>query len=945
MSQPVKYKFFFINRLLWLCIGIVFFCAGHTYSDDRYWIQEEGSRVGEIYFEILGSISDPDSWKKIAKNRIQMKRGTIFSSQKIDQAINDLKSTGLFVVEEVQTRKNAAGDLDIHFQLKIISRIQDIKIAGNFPLFEREVLNNMTVDTGDAFQKEKLPEQCESIVQLLKDQGYTSPEVTIQSIQDKDNGHYVLHVDLRKGDFFKIEDVELQGNRSFSGTRLKMRLQTWKASFLPGSMSRYQKKELDEDVKTLLSFYRNNYHPEAAITPVVVKDDLTQKVRIVLQISEGPLYEIQFKGNDQFWDWTLKGDLQLFREGVANNFWIRKTARMIRDRYDKKGYMDCQVNSEIILENIDGEDLRRICFTIEEGARSIVTDLKVIGNESIAEDEIRKQIITNTQGLLTTGEFNKQVLDDDIQGVMTLYLREGYLDAKVDEEIVWTNSQDHKEKYADICLRIHEGQKILVSSIKFIGLSCLSEDQAMKILVMKPSDPFREYMLENDQNKLSMHISEMGYPHVKIQGEKIIDRQKEEAHITYKISQGIFVSTGKVLTVGNFRTRKQVVEKEFALEEGKPFSMMKMIEGQRNIQNINAFKTARVKPIGLKEASEEVDFLVEVEEKKPYAAQASMGYDTSRQLYLKTRLSDLNLFGLNKEAWIGLEVSQIGNHGELGIAEPHLLDTRISAVTNLFWEKREELNKSFGTESYGLTVSFTRKLPHNLSTNLVVGYERKEQYLRDRESFSESDEEAYDPRGIMVTSPSLVYNSVDSFIRPRKGVFSSIGVDFSKGLENSLDNFIKYRYEARMYFQIHERIIFATRGRVGHIVPSGDNSVISEDQLFFLGGLSSVRGYDENRLRIDQTGDALGGRTEIVGSFESRFDIGFNLELSPFFDIGSVRDALIDEGSDSFRSSIGLSLRYLTPYCPIGIQYGYKLDKIETDEEKGRFYFTIGYTF
>ncbi|MBA4367736.1 MAG: outer membrane protein assembly factor BamA, partial [Desulfobacterium sp.] len=603
------------------------------------------------------------------------------------------------------------------------------------------------------------------------------------------------------------------------------------------------------------------------------------------------------------------------------------------------------VNTESIPEIIDGEDLRRICFTIEEGARSIVTDLKVIGNQSIAEDEIRKQIITDTQGLLTTGEFNKQVLDDDIQGVITLYLRKGYPDVKVDEEIVWIKKQDHKEKYADIRLRIHEGQKILISSITFKGLSGLSEELAMKMLVMKPGDPYRDYMLENDRNKLSMYISEMGYPHVNIQGKKVINRQKGKAHITYEISQGIHVNTGKVLTVGNFRTRKQVVEKEFALEEGKPFSMMKMIEGQRNIQNINAFKTARVKPIGLKEAAEEVDFLVEVEEKKPYAAQASMGYDTSRQLYLKTRLSDLNLFGLNKEAWIGLEISQIGNHGELGIAEPHLLDTRISAVTNLFWEKREELNKSFGTESYGSNVSFTRKLPHDLSANLVVGYERKEQYLRDGESLSESDEEVYDPRGIMVTSPSLVYNSVDSFIRPRKGVFSSIGVDFSRGLENSLDNFIKYRYEVRLYFQIHERIILATRGRAGYIVPSGEKSVIPEDQLFFLGGLSSVRGYDENRLRVDQTGDALGGRTEIVGSIESRFDIGFNLELSPFFDIGSVRNSLIDEGSDSFQSSIGVSLRYLTPYCPIGIQYGHKLDKMETDEEKGRFYFTIGYTF
>jgi outer membrane protein insertion porin family len=356
-------------------------------------------------------------------------------------------------------------------------------------------------------------------------------------------------------------------------------------------------------------------------------------------------------------------------------------------------------------------------------------------------------------------------------------------------------------------------------------------------------------------------------------------------------------------------------------------------------------KTARVKPVGLPEKADTVDFLVEVEEKKPYAIEASVGYDTSRRLYVSTRLSDLNLLGRNKEVWIELEGSQIGNRGELGITEPRLLNTRIAASGNLFWEKREELNVGFGTRSYGLTTSFGRKLPYHLSANLGIRYERKEQYLRDEAVLDSDQDELYDPRGIMVVSPSLVYNSVDSFIRPRKGMYSSVGIDFSRGLENALDNFIVYRGEIRWYAMLHKRVVLALRGRAGHIVPSGEESVIPEDQLFFLGGLSSVRGYGENRLRTDADGDALGGRTELVGSVEVRFDIGFNLELAPFYDIGSVKNALVDEGEDVFLASAGLSLRYMTPFLPIGLQYGHKLDKQEADEDNGRFYFSLGYTF
>jgi outer membrane protein insertion porin family len=933
-----------IIMMLCLCFGSVLLSAGSGQAGNHLFMPDEGTRILGIDIEISGAGRDLERWEKTAKNLIAIEPGTDFSSRKLDMATAALKSCELFVIEKAEPRKNDNGELMLCFRLSVIPRIKDIQITGSFPIFEREVLNAMTVYSGDAFQEEEISQQSELIVNLFQEQGYVAPEVLVHSVRDEESGHYILNVDIHKGLFFRIDGFELQGNDSFSDARLKIRLQSWQSSLLPGSMSRYRKKELDEDVKNLILFYRKNHYPEVTIVPVVVKDDDAKTIRITLNISEGPFYNIRFQGNHEFWDWTLQDDLQLFHEGVSNNFRIRKTARAIRERYLKKGYMDCRVRMENDSENQKGPD-RRINFIIEEGKQAIVNRLKIIGNQSISEDIIRAQIITEEQGTITTGEFIRQVLDDDIRGVITLYLKQGYPDVKVDEEIVWVESRTENKKYADILFTIQEGEKVIVTSVIFKGLSDLSEDWAMENIVMKPGDPFREYMIQNDKNKLAMHISERGYPHVKIHGEPLVDRQTGEVHITYEINQGPYVKTGETITVGNFRTEKSVVEKEFTLEEGKPFSMMKMIEGQRNIQNINAFKTVNIKPIGLKEESEKIDFLVEIEEKKPYAVQASIGYDTSRRLYVNTRLSDLNLLGLNKEAWIGMEGSQIGNRGQLGIMEPRLLDTRISASGNLFWEKREELNVGFGTESYGLMVAFARKLPHNLSANLAFRYERKEQYLRDEKVLSPDDEEAYDPRGILVTSPSIVYNSVDSFIRPQKGVFSSIGIDFSRGLENSLDNFITYRYEIRLYSQIHKRIVFAVRGRAGYIVPSGEESVIPEDQLFFLGGLSSVRGYDENRLRVDQEGEALGGRTELIGSIETRFDIGFNLELAPFYDIGSVRNTLIDEGDNSFRASSGISLRYITPYLPIGIQYAHILDKQAADKSNGRFYFTVGYTF
>jgi outer membrane protein insertion porin family len=72
--------------------------------------------------------------------------------------------------------------------------------------------------------------------------------------------------------------------------------------------------------------------------------------------------------------------------------------------------------------------------------------------------------------------------------------------------------------------------------------------------------------------------------------------------------------------------------------------------------------------------------------------------------------------------------------------------------------------------------------------------------------------------------------------------------------------------------------------------------------------------------------------------------LGSDFELSFFYDIGSIRNAVVNEGSDEFRSSIGMGLHYFTPIGPVGVYYGHKLDR-KPGESAGRFHFTLGFRF
>ncbi len=334
--------------------------------------------------------------------------------------------------------------------------------------------------------------------------------------------------------------------------------------------------------------------------------------------------------------------------------------------------------------------------------------------------------------------------------------------------------------------------------------------------------------------------------------------------------------------------------------------------------------------------------MVELEEKKPYFVEVSMGYETRKGLFFQSTAGDHNLLGLNKNAWLGIDVSETGHRFETEIVEPRLLGSRISMSTGLYMEEEQLFNQEFGTTVYGANVGFSHKPVKHLTPALNLRFEQRDQF--GQSAVNVDDDGALPPRSLVALTPSLSFDTRDSFIYPRKGFFASVSADISKGVADSVDNFVKYRFESRAYASPAKKLTFAWVGRLGHTAPYGTGREVADDQLFFLGGIADVRGADENMLFFDNEGNPLGGRTSIFTSLEARIDLGRGFEIPVFFDAGRLSKSQVQGISDEFRSSVGAGLRYLTPIGPIGFLYGKNLDPRE-GEPSGRLHFSIGYTF
>lgn len=937
-----------MNRIIiigvWLAIFV--FClvgsgVGKTSSETH------GQTISQIEIQILGVTGETFLFETMAKNLIQLSIKDVYAIDRMELAIDRLSDSNLFKSIHVPDPVKTSRGIQLRFELTPYGRIKDIKIYNAFPLFNKEVLNAMTLSTGDAFQEERLEEQQKRVINLFKEQGFVDPKVVLSAQKEGADGNYVLSVHIDKAEFLRVNQVQIKGNEKFSSSRLKLRIKTWKASVLFGSASRFIQKDLDGDVKNLVAFYRIKGFADVNVSAEVIPRAQKQ-VDVVFHLQEGPQYQIAFEGNERFYDYTLNKEMTLSREGNKNGFALKKSVRNLKKKYAQKGYPDTSVDPMVKETGSSPPRMKQVTLSIHEGDEYRVASIQISGNQAISEQEIFKSILTQKASLGNRGVYAPPILTQDMDAIRSLYLKQGYTQTRVEKHIQVLAAKDTGKtslKQVEISLVIDEGVQTKVDQVQFDGLSVFSTEIAMGLISLAPGQPYREYMIQEDQTRLKQKISEMGYPHIQVNTTTKLSPDNFRVNLTHTIDQGPHVRVGQIYYTGNFRTKESILENEMEFSPGDPLSLAKLLESRRNMQNVNAIDSARFRTIGLKSNSPEVDIIVEVEEKKPYFFEIGTGYDTQRNFYLNSTVGDHNFLGQNLDLQLTGEISQIGYKANMTLLEPRFLSSQIHSSTRLFGEEQEEFNKDYGTQSQGVSQDFSRQfLSRKLTLNFGVKYEFRNQYLTQDRELTLDEVDDYEPRHIAMASPGLVYQTTDSYVRPRRGTLSLFNVDLSQGLDDDVDDYIKYRLDTRYYYTLFEPLVIALRGYYGFIQPFGNNSRVADDQLFFLGGTASVRGFGENLLAHDAADKAVGGREAILGSIEARYDLGLNFEAAAFYDTGSVGNTQGKTGSEGFRDSIGLGIRYMTPIGPIGFLYGWKLDP-QPNESTGCFHFSMGYTF
>lgn len=866
---------------------------------------------------------------EIANKLIVIREHQELDSVLLKQSLDALMTCRFFEKAQAEI---AEGKLT--FELVPAKYIRDIRIRREIPLFEDDVLNAISIYPGDVFYDGILSGQDSLITLLYEKEGFVSSDVKVESKEHRKNRGHIVNVSIRAGKHYRLKDIDINGNRAFGDFKLKLRMKTWQASLAPGSAGRFVKTVFSEDVERLVEFYKSKRFSDVKIKDSVIIDSSENWVHVILDVDEGVRYRtgVSKRRDRGYRKSVINKDITVYKTGNKNNVGVRRSVKAIEKRLKRDGFLGARVeiNKNEVVKRKYTEN--QIDFCVKSGNRTTVSSINVSGIEKLDKKQVLNQMLHVDRGSQKKRAYNREKLDEDMFAIQMLYRTHGFLNANVSEKV-----QKNGET-VNIAVDITEGRQTKVGEV-VIDTAGINDAKLKRAISIKKGDVFNNYKIKQVANSLQAIIAEKGYPHAEIVSEIKMNDDSTVADVKFDVKKGQFVSMGDINFIGAFRTRDKVLNREMDISSGEPLALKKIIDSQKKLRDLGLFNSVRFRTIGLREKWDTVQVFVEVSEKPAFFGEMAGGYQSDKGPFLHAKVGDKNLFGFNKESWVAGELSLVGNRGEFALLEPRLFGLDFSALLNIFGEKTAEFNQDWSTTSYGLSVGLTGFAGKHLAYGLSTGYEVRRLNFESNANVN-MDEVFRDerPRNRVVITPSFSFDKRDSFTRPQKGVYLGTNVDISKSVKTDLDNFVKVQSEGKAFFSPFPIFTVASVVRLGCLYPYGSSSSVPADQRFYLGGTRNVRGFQENLL------DSIGGTVSISATVEARLTVGYNIEIAAFADMGRLDDDFISISFDQFRFSAGTGLRYVTPIGPVGVLYGWKLDR-KPGEDKGAFHFSIGYTF
>lgn len=840
--------------------------------------------------------------------------------------------------------------------------VRDIVIRGAFPLFKSEIERVMTIGSGNFLTEERIQQQVELVTEKLESNGILKPIVKITPVElKKYPGLVNLLVQIDVEQYRKVNSVVYRGSDLYGDIRHGFTFHQWHYKTLAVLPRRYMQEEIRDDIRSLRDFYRFQGYGDVDVSLVdsVLESkpgDPHERVELQLTIEPGTAQRVTFGRLKPLKKRKIKEHFDISKKGNRNGATIKRGTVQMKKQLRSLGYASARVNvtdTTVVRGKRYPWECKYFTVSVEPGTRTAIDSISFKGNTRFKEQELVAVMLTREGRMRkrkSRGTYSPRIFKKDLEQIEKLYKSQGYLTADVHSVVKPTG--DSLEQRVAIVVEIDEGPQTRVAQFNIAGipegLDSL-RDSLLSVAANREDSLFLPLEVFNDRIRMVTKIKQMGFPFAEVNEREEYNEDSTEVTLTYKVNPYHSAIVGNVIYWGNFATKKKLLDRTIEIVTGEPFSLEKLNIGIKELRDLGIFNNVNYSIPDMEKRGDTLDIIVNLEEHKSINISGALGYETDKKVYVKASFLKNNLWGLNKSLLLEAGYSAIEKGGIITFTEPHLFNSDLVFSISVYGKVEHPENVSYTTNLFGNSYTLGYEWRDKVTLSLTTAYEAKRNDGVEGTSIDTSNGGETivtdSLRHTLNFNPKTTLDGRDSFVRPKKGGVMNGSAKISKGLNVELDNYWKLELEGKYYFTIGQKVTTAFRMRYGMVRQYGENKYIPSDEMFLLGGTGSVRGYEENMLFFTDDRESRAGKYSYDGSIEIRPEIAPNIEIPIFFDFGSLGFENGIKAMESPRSSAGTGFRFLTPIGPIGLVYGWKLDRKESEKRPGAFHFSIGYTF
>ena len=545
--------------------------------------------------------------------------------------------------------------------------------------------------------------------------------------------------------------------------------------------------------------------------------------------------------------------------------------------------------------------------------------------------------------------YSRTKLNGDLESLRSYYLARGFLEFRIDSTQV-SMSPDKQEM--SITINITEGERFVVSAVRLEGNYLEKDDEFKALVKIQPGQPYNAETVTETSKAFTDLFGKFGFAFARVEARAEVDRSQNRVVIVMQADPSRRAYVRRIQVAGNNRTRDEVIRREMRQFEASWYEGDKIKLSRDRINRLGFFTEVNVETQEVPGSPDQVDLLVSVTEKPTGSITLGAGFSSYEKVALTFGITQENAFGSGNYLALQVNTSKYNRNIVVSSTDPYFTDGGISRTIDVFTRTSRpyygDLN-SYSIVNSGVGLRFG--VPVTEYDTVYVGANAEQTQVNEG-TYLPAPYNAYLGKNTALPlTLGWARDRRDSALVPTSGNYQRIFSDWSVAGDM---RYVRANYQFQQYLPLTKKFTFAFntdlgwgKGLNGQSYPLFKN--------YYVGGLGSVRGYQQSTLGTMYTDPTtgnpyyLGGAKKVVfnGEFVGPFPGAGNdktLRMFAFVDAGYAFADSENVDLSKLRKSYGIGLSWISPMGPLRFSYGVPISPRPEDKIQ-KFQFQIGTAF